>query len=75
MNLFERAYKKLYPNGYLDAAIGRGELSEEDIKNNEIGSTDKQFPPGTFKSILIWDDKLKDYRVVYRISNWVKKYG
>ena len=53
--LHEELFYELYPNGYVDFAIGRT-YSQMDSRHSSIISG------------LIWDDELKDYKAVYKIA-------
>lgn len=51
----EELFYELYPNGYVDFAIGR--------TYSQMNSR-----PSSIISGLIWDDDLKDYTAVYKIA-------
>ena len=68
-------YKKLYPNGYLDAAVGNARVDRvqpihmDGLENPSDARN--HLPVGTYRVGLRWDNKAQDYQATAQIATWV----
>lgn len=73
--LHTQCYKKLYLNGYLDAAVGNARVDRaqpirvDGLEN--LSDAHNHLPVGTYRVGLRWDDEVQDYRATAQIATWV----
>ncbi|MFO0763705.1 MAG: hypothetical protein U0518_02485 [Candidatus Gracilibacteria bacterium] len=77
--LHYQCYQKLYPNGYLDAAVGnarvdRAQPIQVDGLENPSDARN-HLPVGTYRVGLRWDNKAQDYQATAQITTWVLGRG
>lgn len=73
--LHYECHRKLFPNGFMDAAIGNARVDRAQSIQVEqlvdLSDVHNHLPLGTYRVGLRWDDTIKDYRATAQIATWV----